>query len=70
LIVTPDNEYWFRKLPIESINATGDGDAFAAPLTVALLEKRSWEVPPLLKTTKPGAQAGLPTRKQVLVLLS
>jgi sugar/nucleoside kinase (ribokinase family) len=43
LIVTPDNEYWFRKLPIESINATGDGDAFAAPLTVALLEKRSWE---------------------------
>jgi len=77
LIVTSEEEYWFPKIPIESIDATGAGDAFAAALTVSLLEERSWQeagawasAAAALKTTKLGAQAGLPTRDQVLALLT
>lgn len=76
LILTPEQEYWFPKIPVQSIDATGAGDAFAAALAVGLLEDRPWpEIGALasaaaaLKTTKIGAQAGLPTRKQVLALL-
>jgi ribokinase len=77
LIVTSDEEYWFPKIPVQSIDATGAGDAFAAALTVALLEERPWQeagawasAAAALKTTKLGAQAGLPMRDQVLALLA
>jgi len=77
LIVTTEGEYWFPKIPIQSIDATGAGDAFAAALAVGLLEERSWQqagawasAAAALKTTKVGAQAGLPTRDQVLALLA
>jgi ribokinase len=77
LIVTSEDEYWFPKIPIQSIDATGAGDAFAAALAVGLLEKRSWSeigawasAAAALKTTELGAQAGLPTRDQVLTLLA
>jgi ribokinase len=76
LIVTAEQEYWFPLIPVQSIDATGAGDAFAAALAVGLLEERPWpEIGALasaaaaLKTTKLGAQAGLPTRDQVSVLL-
>ena len=76
LIVTSERDYFFPKIPIQSIDATGAGDAFAAALTVALLEERPWQeagawasAAAALKTTKLGAQAGLPTRDQVLALL-
>lgn len=76
LIVTPENEYWFPLLPVESIDATGAGDAFAAALAVTLLENRPWRevgawasAAAALTTTKIGAQAALPTREQVLSLL-
>jgi ribokinase len=76
LILTPEQEYWFPKIPIESIDATGAGDAFAAALAVGLLEERTWpEIGALasaaaaLTTTKLGAQAGLPRRDEVLKLL-
>src|SRR6266498_5496695 len=76
LIVTSDDECWFPIIPVQSIDATGAGDAFAAALAVALLEERSWQeagawasAAAALKTTKIGAQAGLPTREQVLALL-
>ena len=76
MIFTPDNEYWFPKIRIQSIDALGAEDAFAAALSVALLEEHPWQVAgawatasAALKTTKLGAQAGLPTRDQVLTLL-
>lgn len=76
LIVTPEQEYWFPLIPVQGIDATGAGDAFAAALAVGLLEDRPWpEIGSLassaaaLKTTKLGAQAGLPTRDQVSELL-
>jgi ribokinase len=75
LIVTSDNEHWFPKIPVQSIDATGAGDAFAAALAVALAEGRPWEeagawasAAAALKTTHLGAQAGLPMRDQVLAL--
>ncbi len=77
LIVTSDDEYWFPIIPVRSIDATGAGDAFAAALAVALLEERSWQeagawasAAAALKTTKLGAQAGLPTRDQVFTLVT
>lgn len=77
LIVTSEEEYWFPKIPVKSIDATGAGDAFAAALAVGLLEERPWSevgawasAAAALKTTKLGAQAGLPTRDQVLALLA
>lgn len=77
LIVTYEHEHWLPKIPVQSIDATGAGDAFAAALTVALLEERPWQeagawasAAAALKTTKLGAQAGLPTREQVLALLA
>lgn len=77
LIVTPEEEYWFPKIPVKSIDATGAGDAFAAALAVGLLEERPWSevgawasAAAALKTTKLGAQAGLPSRDQVLALLA
>ncbi|HEX5840748.1 MAG TPA: ribokinase [Anaerolineales bacterium] len=76
LILTPEQEYWFPRIPVQSIDATGAGDAFAAGLAVGLLEERPWpEIGALasaaaaLTTTKLGAQAGLPTREQVSELL-
>jgi ribokinase len=77
LIVTSEQEHWFPKIPVQSVDATGAGDAFAAALAVALLEERPWQeagawasAAAALKTTKLGAQAGLPTREQILALLA
>ena len=77
LIVTSQHEHWFPKIPVQSVDATGAGDAFAAALAVALLEERPWQeagawasAAAALKTTKLGAQAGLPTRDQILALLA
>lgn len=76
LIVTAEQEYFFPEIPVESVDATGAGDAFAAALAVGLLEGRPWEeagawanAAAALTTTRLGAQAGLPTRDQVLRLL-
>ena len=77
LLVTSEQEYWLPKIPVQSIDATGAGDAFAAALAVALSEERSWSeagawasAAAALTTTKLGAQAGLPTRDEVLKLLA
>ncbi|HEX2990672.1 MAG TPA: ribokinase, partial [Anaerolineales bacterium] len=76
LILTPEQDYWFPKIPVRSIDATGAGDAFAAGLAVGLLEGLPWpelgalaSAAAALTTTKLGAQAGLPTREQVSELL-
>ncbi len=76
LLVWRGGERWMPLLPVNSVDATGAGDAFAAALAVALAEGRSLDdagpfanAAAALATTALGAQGGLPTRDQVLALL-
>jgi ribokinase len=69
LFVGPDGEEYLPHFKVKSVDATGAGDAFAAGLCVALAEGRSFaeagrmgSATAAIKTTKMGAQAGLPTR--------
>jgi ribokinase len=77
LIVWRGGERFLPHFPVKSVDATGAGDAFAAALAVALAEGRSLEeagrmasAAAALKTTKLGAQAGLPDRAAVMALLA
>jgi ribokinase len=76
LLVTPDEEHFLHRIPVESVDATGAGDAFAAALAVGLAEHRPLieaaamgSAAAALATTKLGAQAGLPRREEVLRLV-
>jgi ribokinase len=76
LLVWGDGETWLPKIPVKSVDATGAGDAFTAGLAVALGEGQSWQeagrfanAAAALKTTKMGAQDGLPDRQAVLDLI-
>jgi ribokinase len=69
-------EVWLPRFPVESIDATGAGDAFAAALSVLLAEgcpldeaARFASAAAALATTKLGAQAALPRRDAVMDLL-
>lgn len=77
LFVWPGGERWVPVLPVPSIDTTGSGDAFAAALAVMLAEGRTLdEAAPFAgaaaaaKSTRLGAQAGLPTRAAVEALLA
>jgi ribokinase len=72
LLLSAEGELRLPRFDVDSVDATGAGDAFAGALAVALSEGRPWsEAGPFasaaaaLKTTKLGAQAGLPQRQQV-----
>lgn len=76
LLVWADGEQWLPRIDVDSVDATGAGDAFAAALAVALAEGRSLtEAGPFanaaaaLTTTKIGAQTALPRRQAVLDLV-
>jgi ribokinase len=76
ILVTPDEEHFLPRIPVESVDATGAGDAFAAALAASLAEARSLpeaaafgSAAAALATTKLGAQAALPRREEVLRLL-
>lgn len=76
LLVTSDGELFLPKLPVESVDATGAGDAFAAAMAVMLAERSPIEeaarfanAAAALATTRFGAQPGLPRREEVLALL-
>lgn len=76
LLVTEHEEQLLPRLPVERVDATGAGDAFAAALAVGLAEERPLReaaalgnAAAALATTKLGAQAGLPRREAVLELL-
>jgi ribokinase len=76
LLVTADEERFLPRLQVERVDATGAGDAFAAALAVGLAEERPLadaaalgNAAAALATTRLGAQAGLPSRKEVLDLL-
>jgi ribokinase len=77
LLLSPDGELWLPNLPVESVDSTGAGDAFAAALAVAMAEEqplfdavRFAHAASALATTRLGAQAGLPRREEVLALLA
>ena len=77
LLLSSEVELWVPHIPVRAVDATGAGDAFAAAFAVALAEDHSLSsaarfagAAAALKTTKLGAQAGLPTRDEVLALLS
>ncbi|MEZ4869133.1 MAG: PfkB family carbohydrate kinase [Caldilineaceae bacterium] len=75
LLVWPEGEQWLPRIAVESVDATGAGDAFAAALAVILAEGRPLSAAgpfasaaAALTTTKVGAQAALPQRQAVLDL--
>jgi ribokinase len=77
LLVWPEAECWLPRIEVESVDATGAGDAFAAALAVALAEGRAWSeagalasASAALATTVIGAQAGLPRRQAAEALLA
>jgi ribokinase len=77
LLITPDGELWLPHIPLERVDTTGAGDAFAAALAVRIADgedlaraARFASATAALKSTRLGAQAGLPTRAQVDELVS
>ena len=76
LIVWPDGERLLRRMKVNTIDATGAGDAFAAGFSVALAEGRSYAEAAMfanaaaaLATTKMGAMPAMPRRLEVQRLL-
>lgn len=76
LLVWRDGEGLFPRLKVRSVDATGAGDAFAAAISVALAEGRTYReagafanAAAALTTTKFGAQTALPNRRDVLRLM-
>lgn len=77
LIVSHEHTSWLPRLPVQSIDATGAGDAFIGALAVAHIEGRSLEeaglfasVAAALTTTKLGARPALPRRQDVMNFLA
>jgi len=77
LLLSEEGETWLPHLPVEVVDATGAGDAFAGGLALALAEGRDLaeaarfaHAASALATTKVGAQAGLPRRDDVVALLA
>jgi len=71
-----ERQCWLPHIPVDAVDATGAGDAFAAALAVMIANDRPFEeagpfasAAAALTTTKLGAQAALPTRAQVEALL-
>ena len=76
LIVTVDGEHWMPRIKVNAVDATGAGDAFAGTLATYLARGRTLveaatfaNAAAALKTTKVGAQAGLPREEEILALL-
>ena len=76
LVVWEGGESWNPVLPVDTIDTTGAGDAFAAAMSVCLVEGKSLEeagpianAAAALATTKLGAMAGLPYRQELDRLL-
>ena len=76
LIVTVAGEHWMPRIKVNAVDATGAGDAFAGTLATYLARGRTLveaasfaNAAAALKTTKVGAQAGLPREEEILALL-
>lgn len=77
LVVWPDGEHWLARIKVDAVDATGAGDALAGTLATFLARDRSLidaatlaNAAAALKTTKLGAQTGLPREDEILALLS
>ena len=77
LFVWNEGEYFLKRLPVKSVDATGAGDAFAGALALQLARGRSLEdaaryanAAAAHATTLLGAQEGLPTEDDLRALLS
>jgi ribokinase len=77
LAVWRDGDRFLPRIPVDTIDATGAGDAYAAALAVRLGEGASLEeaapfasAAAALTTTRLGAQAALPHRADVFALLN
>jgi ribokinase len=77
LVSWKGGEEWLPRLPVESVDATGAGDAFAAALGVVMAEDKTFSeatafanAAAALATTVVGAQAAMPRRAAVFDLLS
>jgi ribokinase len=73
LVLTRDEESWLPRLEVPTVDETGAGDAFCAALAVGVAAGRSLlevareaNAAAALATTRLGAQAGLPTRAELL----
>jgi ribokinase len=76
LLLSPEEEIRLPRFPVKAVDATGAGDAFAAAIAAARARGLGWRDTGLLaaaaaalKTTKLGAQAGLPSLGAVLSFL-
>lgn len=76
LLQTSDEEHWIARIPVETIDTTGAGDALAAGLAVSLaggqplLEGlRFGNAVAALATTRLGGIRAMPSRSEVLALL-
>jgi ribokinase len=76
LVVTREEQHLLAPLRVDSVDATGAGDAFVAGLAAALAEGRSLidaasfgSAAAAFSTTRVGAQAGLPRREDLVSLL-
>ena len=77
LLLSADGEFFMPHLPVQSMDSTGAGDAFAAALAVSIAKGDDLataahfaNAAAALKTTKLGAQPGLLQRDEVLNLLA
>jgi ribokinase len=77
LLVTREAEHWLAKLPVQSVDATGAGDAFVGALATYLAKGRSLieaftlaNAAAALATTAFGAQAPVITEDQLHSLLA
>jgi ribokinase len=77
LIVWKDGEHWLPRLKVKAVDATGAGDAFAGTLALYLTRGCSLveaskvaNAAAALKTTKLGAQSGLPREPELREFLN
>jgi ribokinase len=77
LVVWNDGELFLPRIPMDIVDATGAGDAFAGALAASLARDRSLteaatlaNAAAALATTKIGAQAGLPREADVRALVA
>jgi ribokinase len=77
LLLSQEQDHWLPHYSVKAVDATGAGDAFAGALAVCIARNedlsyaaRFANAAAALKTTKLGAQAGLPRRSEVEFFLA
>jgi ribokinase len=70
--VSNEGERWYENLPVQTVDTTGAGDAFAGALAAAIVERNAMadavafaHAAAAIATTKVGALSSLPRRREV-----